>query len=229
MEGNGTALGRVPEKRDEDPPERTEQEVAMRRRGALLVVDVQRDFCPGGALSVPEGDRIIPTLNRYISLFADRGCPVFASRDWHPLRTSHFREFGGIWPTHCVQGTEGAQFHPDLVLAAGTIVISKGHTPWEDGYSALQGVTENGTPLPMLLKTMDIDRIYIGGLATDYCVRESSISALQQGFEVTVLTDAVAGIDLNEGDCAAALNEVQLKGAELSTFAEVAAKLGKRQ
>ncbi|UFS72840.1 isochorismatase family protein [Geomonas sp. RF6] len=200
----------------------------MRRRGALIVVDVQVDFCPGGALSVPEGDRIVPVLNSYITLFAERGCPIFATRDWHPQRTSHFREFGGVWPIHCVQESEGARFHPDLVLPPGTIVISKGHTPWEDGYSALQGVTENGTPLPMLLQRMELDRIYLGGLATDYCVKETTLGALQLGFEVTVLADAIAGIDLKEGDCAAALDAMQMRGARLATLEEVRQSLWKK-
>jgi nicotinamidase/pyrazinamidase len=190
----------------------------MNRRAALLIVDVQLDFCPGGALPVPEGDAVVAVLNRYISMFWKRGSAIFASRDWHPDVSSHFREFGGSWPVHCVQGTPGAQFHPQLLLPQGTIVISKGMTRWDEGYSALQGLTENGTPLPMLLRHMATDRIYLGGLATDYCVKESVFDALREGFAVTLLKDAVRAVDLHPGDGEAALREMEAAGAGFATL-----------
>jgi nicotinamidase/pyrazinamidase len=190
----------------------------MQRRAALLVVDVQLDFCRGGALAVSDGDAVVPVLNRYISLFWKRGSPIFASRDWHPALSDHFREFGGSWPAHCLQGSLGAQFHPQLLLPAGTIVISKGVNRWDEGYSALQGVTENGTPLPMLLRHMAIDRLYVGGLATDYCVKQSVLEGLREGFAVTLLADAVRAVELKKGDAAEAVREMVAAGATLATL-----------
>jgi nicotinamidase/pyrazinamidase len=190
----------------------------MHRRAALIIVDVQLDFCPGGALPVPEGDAVVGVLNRYISLFWQRGSQIFATRDWHPQLSSHFREFGGAWPAQCVQGSPGAQFHPQLLLPQGTIVISKGMTRWDEGYSALQGVTENGTSFPMLLRHMGTDRLYIGGLATDYCVKESVCDGLREGFAVTLLADAVRAVELKPGDGEAALKEMLSAGATLATL-----------
>jgi nicotinamidase/pyrazinamidase len=190
----------------------------MRRRTALLVVDVQLDFCPGGALPVPEGDKVVPVLNRYIELFCQRGSPVFASRDWHPVNSGHFLENGGIWPIHCLQWSHGAQFHPGLILPEGTIVISKGMASWDNGYSALQGVTENGTSFPMLLRHMSVDRLYVGGLATDYCVKESVLEALREGFAVTLLTDAIRGVEVKPGDSDRSVAEMIGAGADRATL-----------
>ena len=190
----------------------------MTKKSALLVVDIQIDFCPGGALSVPRGDEVVPVLNRYIERFHKEGLPVFATRDWHPEKTSHFKAFGGIWPVHCVQGSEGAQFHPALMLPDDAIIISKGMDPTRDDYSALHGADANGTPLPEVLKKMGIQRIFIGGLTTDYCVKESTLEGLRQGFAVTVLADAVRGVDLKPGDSEKALAEIKAAGAETATF-----------
>ena len=195
----------------------------MDRRGALLVVDVQLDFCPGGALPVPDAEAVIPVLNRYIALFWKKGSPIFASRDWHPALSSHFRELGGNWPAHCVQGSPGAQFHPALALPKGTTVISKGTTRWDEGYSALQGVTENGTPFPMLLRHLAIDRLYVGGLATDYCVGESVFDGLREGFAVTLLADAVRAVELKPGDGEAAVREMLSAGTTLATLESIEA------
>ncbi|MBJ6799073.1 nicotinamidase [Geomonas propionica] len=197
----------------------------MQRRAALLVVDVQLDFCPGGALAVPDGDQVLRPLNRYMELFNLRSAPIFASRDWHPEQSKHFREQGGVWPPHCVQGTLGADFHPGLRLPEGTIVISKGMAAWDNGYSALQGVTENGTPFAMLLRRMELDRLYVGGLATDYCVKESVLDALREGFGVTVLTDAIRGVEVQPGDSERALQAMLTAGASQATFASVRSSL----
>ena len=116
----------------------------MSRRPALLVVDVQNDFCPGGALGVPEGDRIIPRINRTIKLFVRRGLPVLATRDWHPRVTRHFKEFGGAWPPHCVQGTKGARFHAKLTLPEGAVILSKGMDPDQDSDSGFQALSLQG-------------------------------------------------------------------------------------
>jgi nicotinamidase/pyrazinamidase len=190
----------------------------MQRRAALIIVDMQLDFCPGGALPVPEGDAVVSVLNRYSSLFWKRGSQIFATRDWHPRVSSHFREFGGTWPEHCVQGSPGAQFHPQLLLPKGTIVIYKGTTRWDDGYSALQGITENGTPLPMLLRHMSTDRLYIGGLATDYCIKNSVLDGLKDGFAVTLLADAVRPVEINPGDGESAVKEMLSAGATFATL-----------
>uniref|UniRef100_C6DYL9 nicotinamidase n=1 Tax=Geobacter sp. (strain M21) TaxID=443144 RepID=C6DYL9_GEOSM len=197
----------------------------MQRRGALLVVDAQVDFCPGGALPVPRGDQVILALNRYLDLFKRRSAPIFASRDWHPKLSKHFKENGGEWPVHCVQGTLGAEFHPSLVLPSDTIVISKGMASWDDGYSAMQGVTENGTPFVMLLRHMELDRLYVGGLATDFCVRQTVLEALKAGFEVTLLTDAVGGVDLRPGDSERAVAEMIHSGADIATLASIGTKV----
>jgi nicotinamidase/pyrazinamidase len=190
----------------------------MRENSVLLIVDVQNDFCPGGTLPVPAGDEVVPVLNRYIERFRKEGLPIIATRDWHPEKTSHFKAFGGIWPVHCVQGSEGAQFHPALMLPDDAIIISKGMDPTRDDYSALHGADSSGTPLPQVLKKLGIQRIYIGGLTTDYCVKESTLEGLRQGFAVTVLTDAVRGVDLKPGDSEKALAEIKAAGAETTTF-----------
>jgi nicotinamidase/pyrazinamidase len=193
----------------------------MQRRGALLVVDVQLDFCPGGALPVPLGEHVVPVLNRYLQLFVKRERPIFASRDWHPADSGHFREHGGNWPTHCLQGSPGAEFHPELLLPDGAIVISKGMERWDDGYSALQGVTENGTPFTMLLRRMQLDRLFVGGLATDYCVKQSVLEALREKFAVTLLTDAIRGVDLQHGDSDRAIAEMVEGGADVATLESI--------
>ena len=193
----------------------------MQRRGALLVVDAQVDFCPGGALPVPRGELVVQALNRYLDLFKQRSAPIFASRDWHPKQSKHFKENGGDWPAHCVQGTLGAEFHPALMLPSDTIVISKGMAAWDDGYSAMQGFTENGTPFVMLLRHMELDRLYVGGLATDFCVRQTVLEALKTGFSVTLLTDAVGGVDLKPGDSERAVSEMIHAGADVANLASI--------
>src|SRR5512132_161077 len=143
-------------------------------RSALLIVDVQKDFCPGGALPAPGGDRIIPALNRHLAEARERGLPVYASRDWHPAVTSHFKEYGGEWPPHCVQGSAGAQFHGDLKLPADAIVISKGDDAAKPGYSAVDGHTSDGEKLLHELRDRHVTRLYVGGIATDYCVKATA-------------------------------------------------------
>lgn len=192
---------------------------------ALLVVDVQRDFCPGGALPVPAGDAVVPIMNRYMRAFDDAGAPIFASRDWHPARTSHFREWGGEWPPHCVQQTEGAEFHPKLDLPARAIIVSKGQDPDQDSYSAFDATTEDGIPLADALRRRGVRSLYVGGLATDYCVRASVLDARREGFEVTLLADASRGIDVKPGDVSRAVDEMRHAGATEARYAEVAQRL----
>jgi nicotinamidase/pyrazinamidase len=195
---------------------------------ALLLVDVQNDFCPGGALPVAEGDRVVPVLNEYIARFAERGLPVYASRDWHPAETSHFKAWGGPWPPHCVQNTTGAEFHPGLALPPDAVVVSKGMDPSRDSYSAFQASEREGggTPLDESLRRRGVRTLYVGGLATDYCVRASVLDARRAGFEVVLLEDAVRGIDVKPGDVQRALGEMTQAGARTATLGEVDAELG---
>jgi nicotinamidase/pyrazinamidase len=191
-------------------------------RDALVIVDIQNDFCPGGALGVPGGDQVVPVLNRYAERFAARGAPVFASRDWHPTETTHFKPYGGVWPPHCVQGTPGADFHPDVALPAGTEIVSKGMDPRADAYSCFQAESTDGMPFAAVLSERGVSRLFIGGLATDYCVRATVIDGVQAGFEMVVLADAVAAVDLAPGDGAKALDEMRAAGAQLIHLVDLA-------
>jgi nicotinamidase/pyrazinamidase len=181
---------------------------------ALIVVDVQNDFCPGGSLAVAEGDAVVPVLNEYMARAADAGVPIFASRDWHPEHTRHFVAEGGPWPPHCVQGTHGAEFHPDLRLPLGAVVVSKGMSGEDQGYSALEAVQPDGRPLLDVLRALGVQHVYVGGLATDYCVRMTVLDALKAGFATSVLIDAVRAVDVQPGDGERALNEMLAAGAE---------------
>lgn len=185
----------------------------MEQKAALLIVDVQNDFCPGGALAVAEGDRVALAINLYIERFAVTGAPIYASRDWHPAQTSHFKVYGGIWPVHCVQNTHGAEFHPALQLSPAATVVSKGMAPDADSYSGFDAVDQNGTPLAELLRAGGVEQIYVGGLATDYCVKQTVLDGLKRGFDVIVLLDAIRGVDLVPGDATRALEAMHLAGA----------------
>lgn len=190
----------------------------MARGDALLIVDVQNDFCPGGALAVPGGDRVIPVLNRYAARFRAAGLPVYASRDWHPAETRHFEAQGGPWPPHCVAGTPGAAFHDRLELPEETTVVSKGRDPTDDGYSAFEAETEAGTPLEDALRESGVRRLFVGGLATDYCVRASVLDAARRGLRPVLLLDAIRGIDVEPGDEARALDAMIRAGARTATL-----------
>ncbi len=186
-------------------------------RTALLIVDVQNDFCPGGALAVPGGDLVVAALNRHIAVAVARGVPIYASRDWHPRVTSHFQPYGGLWPVHCVQGTAGAQFHPDLRLPASVIVVTKGEDPGRAGYSVFEGRTGEGNSFAKDLLERKIDRLRVGGLATDYCVKASVLDALSAGLDVTILGDAIAGVDVEAGDSDRAISEMRDAGARVES------------
>ncbi len=186
----------------------------MKPRKALLIVDVQNDFCPAGSLAVPQGDKIVPPLNKYIRFFSKKNWPVFAARDWHPVRTKHFQPFGGSWPVHCLQNTFGAQFHPGLKLPKEAVLLYKGMDPEKDSYSAFQAEDLGGMKLVALLNRLGTKELYVGGLATDYCVRSSVLDALKQGFKVRLLTDAIQGVDLKPRDGEKAVKEMVQKGAK---------------
>lgn len=183
-------------------------------KAALIVVDVQNDFCPGGALAVAEGDRVVAPLNRYIERFADAGLPIFATRDWHPEKTIHFKAYGGLWPAHCIQGSKGAEFRADLALPEDAVIVSAGTASDEEGYSGFDGVDSSGVGLLELLRRPNVTRIYVGGLATDYCVKQTVLDGLKRGFSVTLLKDAVRGVELTPGDSQRAIQEMLQAGAD---------------
>lgn len=176
---------------------------------ALIVVDVQNDFCPGGTLAVPHGDEVVAPLNRLIDEFLDRGDPVYKSRDWHPRATKHFAAYGGTWPVHCVQNTRGAQFHSALRDDPRIKVISKGMGD-TDGYSAF-----DETELGAELKKAGIQQLIVGGLATDYCVKNTVLDALGRGFKVKAIEDAMRPVELQPGDGERAIEEMRAAGAEI--------------
>jgi len=146
---------------------------------------------------------------------------VLLSRDWHPPLTSHFREFGGLWPSHCVQGSPGAEFHPDLHPPPGAVVISKGYDSDSDSYSAFDAKADDGRKLLEILENLGIKHLYVGGLASDYCVRSSVLDGRKAGLEVTVLSDAIAGVDITPGDTEKALEEMCRRGARFCTVDEL--------
>lgn len=183
---------------------------------ALIIVDVQNDYLPGGALAVPRGDEVVPVIGRYLRLFHERGLPIFATRDWHPPDHVSFREHGGPWPPHCVAGTGGAAFAPGLRLPPGTSVVAKGEQADDDPRSAFQG-----TGLAQRLRQTGITRLFVGGLATDRCVLETVRDARGAGFEVVLLRDACRAVDVPPGQSAAAESEMQRLGAVSCVFAGI--------
>jgi nicotinamidase/pyrazinamidase len=191
------------------------------RSPALLVVDVQNDFCSGGALAVPGGDDVVPVLNRLAARAGALGIPVYASRDWHPEDSRHFSAGGGRWPVHCVAGTSGARLHPDLQLPPGALIVSKGTGREEDGYSAFDGTIAGRGSLLADLKARGITELIIGGLATDYCVRASALDARHHDLAVTLVSDAVRAVDATTGDGARALDDMKNAGVQIKPSSEV--------
>jgi nicotinamidase/pyrazinamidase len=183
------------------------------QRTALLVVDVQNDFCPGGSLGVHGGDEVVPVVNDYIARFTREGLPVFITRDWHPPKTTHFQTQGGPWPEHCVQGTPGAEFHPELQTPDSAVVVSKGMGPDEDGYSAFVGRDDRGGSLASLLRERGVERVVVGGLATDYCVVNTVLEGVEAGFSFDVIADGIRGVDAQPGDSDRAIERMKAAGA----------------
>jgi nicotinamidase/pyrazinamidase len=179
---------------------------------ALVIVDPQNDFLPGGSLAVADGFRIFDPINRIAPHFAH----VFATRDWHPEDHAFFQAKGGPWPFHCLAGTKGAEFSDRLHLEHVHEIVSKGTDPDTDGYSGFAG-----TDLERQLREGGVTRIFVCGLATDYCVKATAVEARDRGFDVVVLTDAIAAVNLQPGDEAAALQEMQTRGATLATTADL--------
>jgi nicotinamidase/pyrazinamidase len=182
-----------------------------KEKDALVIVDVQNDFCPGGALPVPGGDSIIGSLNALVPYFKN----VYTTQDWHPPNHISFKEQGGLWPPHCVAGTRGSQLHPGLKIGRA-VQIKKGSDPDKEAYSGFQQ-----TELAQMLREAGVERLFIGGLATDYCVKATTIDALYNGFKVVLLADAIMGVEINPGDSAAAIDEMNWAGAMISRVSRI--------
>jgi nicotinamidase/pyrazinamidase len=192
------------------------EKITLAEGDALVIVDLQNDFLPGGRLAVPDGGQVIPVLNGYIERFINQGLPLFATRDWHPKNHSSFIEQGGPWPEHCVAGTRGAEFSAELHLPASVRIISAGSEVERDGYSAFE------TPLcKQQLDSAGARRLFIGGLATDYCVLNTVRDALAFDYEVFLLTDAVKAINVQPRDGQKAIDEMVQKGAKPITLSMI--------
>jgi nicotinamidase/pyrazinamidase len=191
----------------------------LRKSDALIVVDVQIDFLPSGSLPVIRGQEVVEPLNRYLHLFGRKQLPVIATRDWHPDNHCSFQKHGGPWPVHCVIGSPGARFAPDLQLPPDTFIISKGTDRNQEAYSGFQA---SGTDLAVMLRSLGVIRLFIGGLATDYCVRYTALDALSAGFDVCLLQDAIRAVEVKPGDGAAAIHEMCKRGAVLITLEQLA-------
>lgn len=179
---------------------------------ALIVVDVQNDFCPGGALEVPKGDAVIPVINDWIDRAQAAGMPIVASRDWHPSNHCSFAEQGGPWPVHCVRETDGAEFHPDLALPDNARVVNKGQDVDKDNYSAF-----DDTGLAEELRQQGVERVWVAGLAQDVCVRATVLDACEAGFETHLIREGTRAVDVNPGDGERALEEMTAAGATIET------------
>lgn len=167
----------------------TDPKEVLKKGDAVLVVHVQVDFCPGGALPAPDGDQVVPVLNCWIEAAQELGIPVYASRDWHPRRHRSFRGEGGEWPPHCLQDSEGARFHPDLRLPADVVLVTSGVRFDFDQYSAF-----NETGFATLLRKDKVKRLWLGGLVLEYCVTESALGAREAGFEAGVIKAATRSL-----------------------------------
>lgn len=178
---------------------------------ALILVDIQNDFCPGGALAVAEGDAVVPVVNRLMPHFA----LVVSTLDWHPPNHVSFRERGGPWPPHCVRNTFGAELHPALNTGPIRHTFRKAATADRDAYSEFEGFDEQHRSLDDYLKSRGVRRVYLAGLATDYCVRATTLDALRLGYETYVVTDGVRAVNVQPEDGARALAEMQAEGAHL--------------
>lgn len=194
-----------------------EPKIRLNPGDALIVVDVQNDFLPGGSLPVPDGDAVVPVLNRYIAHFTEGGFPIYASRDWHPSDHCSFEAHGGVWPVHCVADTAGASLAPDLELPDTAVIVDKATSKEEDVYSAFEGTT-----LTDDIRRSQSNRLFIGGLATDYCVLNTVRDAAALGFQILVLRDAIRAVEVREGDGAQAEAEMRRLGAEMITLDDIA-------
>jgi nicotinamidase/pyrazinamidase len=195
----------------------------MKGTKALVVVDLQNDFCPGGALEVKDGDKIVAPINELVSAFEKDDLPVVFTRDWHPSDHCSFKAQGGMWPPHCVQGTSGAEFHPSLRVPSEAIIISKGANRDREAYSGFQE-----TDLAGRLRLVGTSELFVGGLATDYCVKNTVLDALELGFKVYFITDCVRGVNLRRTDVANAVRLMEMKGAIGVSSSDILKKFNRR-
>lgn len=184
------------------------EDIEIKATDALIVVDVQNDFLPGGALAVNQGDAVIPVINDYIRKFTEKKLPIFATRDWHPANHCSFVDNGGTWPSHCVADSQGAQFAANLALPGEFSIVHKGTDRNEEAYSGFQG-----TDFADQLHAQGVKRVFVGGLATDYCVLNTVMDALSEGFEVILLTAAIRAVDVAPGDGDRAIEAMIGRGA----------------
>ena len=181
----------------------------------LVVIDIQNDFCPGGALAVAEGDLVVEPTNRLIGHFRRRGSPVIYTRDWHPHDHCSFKPFGGPWPVHCIQNSPGAQFHRDLDVPDDAVIMNKAWSPDSEDFSG-----KRSSELFPRLMLMGAQRVVLAGLATEYCIKATAHDARAEGFEVIVITDAIRAVNVRPGDGQRALDDMRARGAALLTSAE---------
>lgn len=192
--------------------------VAIQKHDALVVADVQNDFLPGGALGITGGDQILPVLHRYLEVFERKGNLVVLTKDWHPENHCSFKAQGGVWPVHCIAETRGAQHPSGFRAPASALTIHKATEPEKEAYSAFEG-----TPLDERLKQAGVRRLFVGGLATDYCVLNTVRDALERGYQVCLLLDGIRAVNLQPRDGEKAVEEMVQKGAAPVTLEEVAA------
>jgi len=197
---------------------KTHKDIRPQPGDALILVDIQNDFLPGGSLGIPHGDEVVPTLNHYANAFHAHGLPIFATRDWHPRNHCSFQAQGGPWPPHCIADTPGAAFAAALHLPPDTVVISKAKSVEQDAYSGFEG-----TDLDARLKRAGVRRVFVGGLATDYCVLNTVRDARKHGYEVFLLRDASRGVNVHPGDDAKAEEEMRQLGAQPIDYERLAA------
>lgn len=190
--------------------------VTIQSGDALVIVDIQKDFLPGGALAVSHGNDVLSVLLRCINKFESRGLPIFATRDWHPLHHCSFTAQGGVWPIHCVADSPGAKPPPSFQLPSSTVIVTKGTAPETEGYSGFQGTTLN-----VQLKEAGVRRLFVGGLATDFCVLNTVKDALHLGYQVYLLFDAIRAVNLQPNDGSKAIEAMRQQGAILIESNEV--------
>jgi nicotinamidase/pyrazinamidase len=193
---------------DETTSRQDSRAVKLANGDALIIVDIQNDFLPGGALGIRNGDEVIPVINAYLRLFSRRGLPIYFTRDWHPPDHCSFPEQGGPWPVHCVAGTHGAAFADSLQMPPDATIVSKATSPGKEAYSTFEG-----TDLGEQLRQRSVRRVFIGGLATDYCVVNSVRDAHRLGLTIFVLEDAIRAVDVHPGDGEAACETMRQHGA----------------
>ena len=188
----------------------TTRDTEIARDDALIVIDVQNDFLPGGALGVNDGDAVVPVLNEWIRHFTAKKLPIIATRDWHPVGHCSFVENGGQWPKHCIADSPGARFAEDLELPDDVLIVHKATDINQEAYSGFES-----TALAEQLRAQGVKRIFIGGLATDYCVLNTVNDALANGFDVVLLTHAIRAVDVNPGDGDRAIESMLERGAKI--------------